>query len=979
MIEQVTELNRNMQIGMFVIYILCAAGDVLMGWHIYTMDKNASQNKKAVKLFLAVAVWTAGFALVGVSKEADIAENLVHMSMVGSAMWLAWCPEYLMQSAFFSGVGKKYKYLYYFVYAAAVVYIISLMMRHESGRFVIVSHGVAYVSRMHGLMKSYFAALAGMLLLLGMLLLPIWKTKTLKRERRVVYLLTAAYGLLIVVTIADFVLPMLGIIIFPLGTLAATIFLAVLYRARKTVDRMNITTEVVSRHIYELVPIPLMIVRNDHTIVEVNQFSERFFEKEAEEMKGRALEDFVGNAFFSLKNRFEKEVSQKKENYEVSVTCHHNKNVCGLKYNIIYDNYGEFSYAVLQFTDMSKHYAMFHKLEESRNLAETANAAKTQFLANMSHEIRTPLNVILGMNEMILRETGEAFVAEYADNIKNAAESMVYMVNDILDMSKMESDKLEIIHTEYDIKSMLKSIVKAAGLKAKAKNIRLICDIDPELYVYLIGDENRIGQIISKFLNNAVKYTLSGTIVLRIQGERKAANSINLHIAVEDMGIGIRKEDIGKLFDVFSRVNLRENRTLSGLGLGLAIIKKTAEAMGGSVAVQSEYGKGSVFSATIPQRFEKTETVGDFNRWLGAFEAHTKDKKAKKIYAPDAHILAVDDTNVNLEVVKALLKRTKIQIDTALSGAACLEMAAKKQYHMILMDHMMPEMDGIETLHALKRLENNLSKDAVVIALTANAVSGAREFYLEQGFDDYLKKPVKSAELEKMLAAYLPWELLESHKAEKQLLNDAEWADSVHFDCIDVKKGLVYTDNNPVLFQDIMKQFLQTGREQLYKTEQAYEQENWGDYERLVHTLKSASNGIGAEKLASHAKLLENAVKKEKMDYIRVNHRTAMDLYKTVLEELQDYFTQAGKDAKKDKTVCTELTKEQFSDRMLLLMDRLDTAITTDIEKVTAQMKLFSYKGIELTEGYKEIFTLIEEYEYEKAMLLVEEVIKSDV
>lgn len=976
---QIAELNRILQNSLFAIYTICAVATLFMGWRIFSMNKAAAQNRTALRLYTTVAIWIGGFGCVGIMRNTDAAENVVHLAYVASAFWLAWCPEYLMQSAFFPRVGKIHKVLHRIIYASVILFIISLMLKHESAQFVLTTHGLAYVDKLHGLMLVYFVGLFTTLILLGIMIVEKWKTTILKREKKVVYYLTAAYALLIASTLADFLIPMTGLIMFPIGTLASFTIVWIFYYARVALDGMSINAQIASKHIYEMVPMPVLIIQADHTIVEANQYTSSFFDEKIKKMLGQPVEHYMENEFVSLKEYFIETVNNKKETYEVSAACLSNQAVCSLRYNLIYDNYGEFLYAVLILHDMSQHYAMLKQLEESRNLAEVANAAKTAFLTNMSHEIRTPLNVILGMNEMILREAQEPHIAQYAGNIKNAAESMLYMVSDILDMSKMETEHLEITPVEYELKKMLRPILKSAEAKAKAKNLQFEFQVDYNLPSGLIGDETRIGQIISKFLSNAIKYTMEGKIVLRISGELKPDGAILLYIEVEDTGIGIREEDMDKLFRTFSRVNLRENRAMTGLGLGLAIIKKLTQAMEGDVSVRSEYGKGSVFLATVPQKIANANKLGDFQEWYNSFDVLGTGKEARRICAPEAQILAVDDTSVNLEVVKALLKRTKMQVDTVLSGAECLEMVKKKAYHIILMDHMMPEMDGIETLQQLKNMDDNLSKNAVVIALTANAVTGAREFYLENGFDDYLKKPVKSIRLEEMLAKYLPKELLELQYDENVSMSSEEWVDKLRFDHINVRKGLVYTDNNYEILQSVMKQYLHGGEHNLKEIEKAFEQKDWKLYEILVHALKSTSLSIGAEKLSSHAKMLEAAVEKDKIDYIKANHEQVMELYQKVLEELEDYFAEMNIAVEEPESAKAEISKEKVSELLMLLRDKLDIAITTEIEKVTAEMKQYAHDGIDLSKKFREIFALVEEYEYEEAYGLVEEILKKNL
>lgn len=803
--------------------------------------------------------------------------------------------------------------------------------------------------------------------------------KKLRKIDKRLYFLTGIFEFVwLIAMITDFVNRNLGKVFLLLFPLLICLLVVLFVRQKEETEEEEL--QILSKYICEAVPMPILIINKDHTIQNANPFACTFFDTSLEEMADQSLEKFVTNSFFSLKVRFEEEVKKRNENYDVSVTCRESNIVCSIKYHMIYNENGEYRFAILIVNDMSKQYAMYHKLEASRSRAEIASQAKSAFLTNMSHEIRTPLNVILGMNEMIVRESTEPGMLEYADNINEAANSMVNMINDILDMSKMENGKLEMINVDYDIRKMVGQIMESIKNKMKGRNLEIDCIIDPQMPNCLWGDEVRIRQIINKFLSNAEKYTKEGRITLRIRGEFKEREKINLTVEVEDTGIGIPQEDFDKLFVAFDRIDLKKNRSIAGLGLGLTIVKNVVEAMDGEVSVESEYGKGSTFSFTIPQQVTATTLVGDFNEWYNSLVVLESGKEARNLLAPEAKILAVDDTNVNLEVVKALLKRTQMHVDVAHSGAECLEMVTKKEYHIILMDHMMPEMDGIETLQKLKTMGNNLSVGAVVIALTANAVAGARETYLASGFDDYLKKPIKSVKLEQMLVKYLPQELVQIQEGKNSSITSEEWASMVEFENINVRTGLIYTDQDHEMLQGIMKQFLNTGKKNLEELEYAINQQDWKTYGILVHALKSTSLNIGAERLSTHAKMLEAAVKKDRIEYLLANHGRVVRLYQSILEELNEYFEEVsiGEHKEIQSEPILEIEAKELSELLVKLRDKLEISITTEIEKVANQLKKYSFDGKTLKEYYKEIFNYIDEYEYEEAYSLVEEVIKKN-
>ncbi len=384
-------------------------------------------------------------------------------------------------------------------------------------------------------------------------------------------------------------------------------------------------------------------------------------------------------------------------------------------------------------------------IEREKQVAIASSESKAQFLANMSHEIRTPINTMLGMNAMILKESTDETIEEYANNVDEAGKMLLSLVNTILDFSKIEAGKLELVQNEYSTANMIKSVVLGFEDRAKKKGLKfeaMVEDVPDMLY----GDELRIKQILTNLLSNAVKYTEKGSITFSVKGIYREGEFAVL-ASVKDTGKGIREEDLKNLFDSFTRLELSKNRNIEGTGLGLNIAKQLTDMMGGILKVTSEYGKGSCFTVEIPQKIvEKTidESVDDI-----AVEKDSKDKKTEGLYVPNAKILAVDDNEMNLKVIAAFLKNSGAQLEFAKDGRVCLEMTRQKKYDLILMDHMMPEMDGIEALHAIRQDKDNINYSTKIIVLTANAIDGAEKEYIKEGFEGYISKPFTPEEFEK--------------------------------------------------------------------------------------------------------------------------------------------------------------------------------------------------------------------------------------
>ncbi len=538
--------------------------------------------------------------------------------------------------------------------------------------------------------------------------------------------------------------------------------------------------------------------------------------------------------------------------------------------------------------------------EKKKQQAITAREAQAKFLANMSHEIRTPINAIIGMNEMILRENKDADIEDYSKNIQSASNMLLGLVNDILDFSKIESGQLELVEDNYHLPTLIHDEILFLETKSSEKPIATHIEIDPALPTTLYGDELRIKQILTNLISNATKYTQAGHITLRAFYNMLSDNSINLCFSVADSGMGIKKEDLSQLFNSFKRLELNKNRAIEGSGLGLNITKQLIDLMGGEIKIESEYGKGSTFTVIIPQKVIDNQPIDNLDFAIKKV-SNSSSPKNSTYTAPKARVLVVDDNSMNLTLMEALLKRTKMTVDLAASGNGCLDLTHVNTYDIIFMDHMMPEMDGIETLQKLRSDSDNANKDAIVIALTANAVAGCREMYLENGFNDYLSKPIISSVLDEIIIKYLPDELicmdettdiksfneLTTTKVEGRKIMEQNLSVE-HYLIIDKSIGLGFCMDDEDFYKEILSTFVSQATKFMAQLEEHFAAKDWGNYAIIAHSLKSNTKTIGAENFAELCLKHELAGKADDGAFITGDYQHYVDTLKALVEKVSE-------------------------------------------------------------------------------------------
>ena len=560
---------------------------------------------------------------------------------------------------------------------------------------------------------------------------------------------------------------------------------------------------------------------------------------------------------------------------------------------------------LIEITDDTNQQLHIQELNEMARKAEEANLAKSTFIANMSHEIRTPIHAVLGMNEMIMRESSEPQIRVYAGNIKKSGNLLLSLVNNILDYSRMEQGNQKLQLVTYETGKLLSNALDVIRLQTNNKNLRLEVFIDEHLPVKLIGDDLKFQQILFNLLTNAVKYTNEGYVRLCVSQKERLGDSVSITVSVEDSGIGIRKEDIAHLTNAFCRVDEKRNRNIEGAGLGLSIASQLLQQMGSQLMIDSEYGVGSIFSFELVQQIADATELGPFSS-VSEEDNETPLPVTPRFTAPEAKILVVDDNQMNRFVFQGLLKYLKVQVTFAESGKECLSTIATQHFDLIFMDHLMPELDGIETLHIMKKRSGHLCTDSKVIAVTANAYPDARDFYLKEGFDDFLEKPVEGKQLEAIIYQYLPQNLIwfaDNYSEGNTSLSDKAAIPSIPVASdtllkeqlsrmgIDVAKGLSYASDDWSFYLEVLKCFIKEYADKrdllLTRKKNLSEYSHFETFTNLTHQLKGESRGIGHMELGEKFYQLEMASRAHQKDTIAALFQDTLDLWERVVTSLK--------------------------------------------------------------------------------------------
>ena len=714
-----------------------AVCSIFLGYNYYSKNPKNQKNKRFLLFCISSTIWSLGFGFLIIQQTTDKAWLYRSLGMIGVFPYIYFGLTLLGYLA--DSTSKEKKWLKYTGLFGFFIYPFIIDPKVQS--FELTSYGMAYSFITNFWVTLYNIYFIFVVIMIIVTIIRFKKRTNLKRKRVTFRTIVLFVIMLIIGASLDTVLPALGFVSFPGSTITQFFGVCLIYSALSYEMKNSTSVENIAQYIFHLSNFPIIVFNSKNKLSLISDSACDFLGITKNDTNVIIEDIFDSDEEILNENNTGKEYK-----------CSLNNSICELSIQKVVDNYGDIVGHVVVIYDLTEKSKMITELETAKIEAENASKAKENFLANISHEIRTPLNVVLGMNEMLYNETDMKLIKDYSRNIDEAGKSLLNTINDVLDFSKIQSGKLDINKSNYNLKETILSTTELLRKKIEAKGLQLNVDINDEIPDVLNGDKMRIEQILLNLMDNSLKYTNAGKIKVTTDYESIDKNNVNIIISVKDTGCGITNEDKNNLFTSFKRLEEDKNRMFEGTGLGLAITKKLVDAMNGSIFVESDVGVGSCFKVTIPNSIVESKVVHDtVKEEKPADTLNTKDE----LNIPNVNILAVDDNSTNLLVFKGLLKKTNAKIDTCTKGSEALELFKNNNYDIVFLDHMMPEMDGVEVLNHIKEIEKDKNTNTPVIVLTANAMEGSKEEYLKYGFNDYLSKPVNGASLKNMLKKFL--------------------------------------------------------------------------------------------------------------------------------------------------------------------------------------------------------------------------------
>ena len=865
------------------LFVCCVLAFYYVWYALRRMDLHYKENVLFIFTCIGSGVWSLGFYGIMVQSDPDIAYYWRLVGMAGVFCFLIFITVLITYMA-----GMK-KWIRRMIYGYACLGII-LYFGLAQKKLVVynkASFGMSY-SFLPSIWNDMYTAYS-VVLAVVMTIALIWLLKTTEKKRLRVLAkkMLLADFIVIMGMVFDTILPALGIQAVPGSSFGQFIALVVLYQSIVFINNSRIEVDNISKFIYYSLDLPVVLFDSEKKLRLANNCADMFFGFDGED-----LEQYSIDKLFEVEEDvFDFEQKRK----DMDAVYKANKTQCNLSINKVFDGYGDIIGYIVFVNDMTKHMKTIERLEEAIADADRANKAKSTFLANMSHEIRTPIHAIIGFSELVLKSDISPQVRNYMEDIKLSSNNLLVIINDILDISKIESGKMELVPDTYFTSGLLKDVSLIITTQAEQKGLDYIVDIDEKLPTKMYGDKVRLRGVIINILNNAVKYTEKGSISFKAKVREKKDGKIWLEFVISDTGIGIRKEDIPNLFKKFERLDIKNNYNVEGSGLGLSIAKGYVELMGGEIQVNSVYGKGTEFTVIVPQ-----DIVDDTPFDKNYVYCKGDNNIAERFMVKSVEVLVVDDNKVNLRMAQGLFSSYGFKVDVADSGQKAIDICLKKCYPLVFMDQMMPQIDGVTAMQEIRKGNSyyDYGNEGKIIVLTAEAISGVRERLLKQGFDGYIGKPLDVKKLENIFLKYISKENIIYEEVQRDTVD----SENVELLCeleeklpmLDVRTGASYCENNAREYLEILKIAYEYGNKRINELLSYRENGDYRNYTIQVHSLKSTAKNIGAIEISQMAQKQEDAGNNGNYVYINEHCDELLEAYDIILESIYTVLAEYG-------------------------------------------------------------------------------------
>lgn len=831
-----------------------------------------TENKLLVVFCISSAIWSIGFGALILQTQPEWAYRCRVIGMIGTILYLI---SGQMLISYLSGVRKKWT-RFFDGFAGLGIFVYFLTVERSQTIYQLDRSGMTYSFKpgpANTIYTVYSLVLA--FLMFGIALYMCFsKTKRIRFFGKIFIIVDL---IMLLGTVLDTVFPLMGIPAIPGSTMTQFLGVVVLYMAITANNRSKINIANMSEFIYYSLSVPVLVYDAQGYLQIANDEAAKYLDIDRNQMSRDNIR--LGMHFeIDDSNIFEFEGM----NHTVDCVCIRSREYCNLAVNKIQDRYDDIIGYIIIVTDLSERMKNMQRLEEAKQEAESANRSKSAFLANMSHEIRTPMNAILGFSELALKKDDPASVREYVQDIKNSCLNLLAVINDILDISKLDSGKAELSCSNYRSAALLQEVYHIIDIQARKKGLLFEMNADSGIPNELYGDKTRVRGILINILSNAVKYTEQGSVIFNVRMTAKDDDFVTLEFSVKDTGIGLKKSSMEHLFDSFSRFDAQRNSNIEGTGLGLAIVNGYVKLMGGTIDVDSVYGQGSTFTVTLSQKIVDNAPLSLTNSAM----QESNDLNIDEITIKDTRVLVTDDNHINLKVIKNTLEYYGLEVDTAASGAEAIQLCEQNVYDLIFMDQMMPVMDGIETMKHLREIKVS----AKIIALTANAILGVRDELLEKGFDEYLSKPIQFRELDKILKRFIPAEKIVTKTEEECGQEDIPLSLEEMLPMIDVALGLEHCYGDKDIYVEVLRILYDEADSQLADLQKFWQEKDYKNYIIQIHSLKTQLLNIGYSSLAEDARALETAGKEERYDFIEENQDAFLKEYRALKAQLEVVF-----------------------------------------------------------------------------------------